>query len=105
LCSISLFASLIAIRPALQSGQGVHPSDVHGFSQHPADMHKHYPTNEEDIGFPKVSIAKQFPEFRLELNTAKLGMLPQLHLSWKLDKECSIVLYNPCATILLTCTR
>jgi hypothetical protein len=104
LCSISLFASLIAIRPALQSGQGVHPNDVHGLSQHPADMHKQYPTNEEDIGFSKGSIAKQLPEFSLELNTTILGMLPQLHLSWNLYKEYSIVLYNPCATILLTCT-
>jgi hypothetical protein len=81
LCSISLIEILIAIRPALQSGHGVHPSDVHGLSQHPADMHKQYPTNEEDIGFPNVSIAKQLAEFNLELNTAKLGMLPQLHLS------------------------
>jgi hypothetical protein len=64
LCSISL----IAIRPALQSGQGVHPSDVQGLSQHP-DMHKQYPTNEEDIEFTKVSTAKQLPEFSLELNT------------------------------------
>jgi hypothetical protein len=69
LCSISLFASLIAIRPALQSAQGAHPSDVQDLIQQPADMHKQYPTNEEDIGFPKVSIAKQLPEFSLELNT------------------------------------
>jgi hypothetical protein len=68
-------------------------------------MHKKYPINEEDIGFQKVSIVKQLLEFSLELNTAKLGMLSQLHLSWNLDKECSIVFYNPCATILLTCTR
>jgi hypothetical protein len=68
LCSISLFASLIAIRLALQSGQGVHPSDVQNLMQHSADMHKQYPSNEEDIGFPKVSIAKQLPEFSLELN-------------------------------------
>jgi hypothetical protein len=69
LCSISLFPSLIAIRPALQSGQGVHPNDEQGLIQHPVDMHKQYPTNEEDIGFSKVSIAKQLPEFSLELNT------------------------------------
>jgi hypothetical protein len=31
-------------------------------------MHKQYPTNEEDIGFPKVSTAKQLPEISLELN-------------------------------------
>jgi hypothetical protein len=105
LCSISLIEILIAIRPALQSGQGVRPSDVQGLSQHPGDIHKQYPKNEEDIGFPKVSIAKQLPEFRLELNTVKLGMLPQLHLSWNLDKECFIVFYSTCATILLTCTR
>jgi hypothetical protein len=64
-----MFASLIAIRPALQSGQRVHLNDEQGLIQHPADMHKQYPTNEEDIGFPKVSIAKQLPEFSLELNT------------------------------------
>jgi hypothetical protein len=69
LCSISLIEILIAIRPALQSGQGVHPSYVQGLSQHLANMHKQYPTNEEDIGFSKVSIAKQLPEFSLELNT------------------------------------
>jgi hypothetical protein len=69
LCSIRLFASLIAICPALQSGQGVHPIDVQGLIQHPADMHKQYPPNEEDTGFPKVSIAKQLAEFSLELNT------------------------------------
>jgi hypothetical protein len=68
LSSISLIAILIAIRPALQSGQGVHPSDAQGLSQHP-DMHKQYCTNEEDIGLPKVSTAKQLPEFSLELNT------------------------------------
>jgi hypothetical protein len=105
LCSISLIAILIAIRPALQSVQGVHPSDVQGLSQYPVDMHKQYPTNEEDIGFLNVSTAKHLPEFSLELNTAKLEILPQLHLSWNLDKESSIVFYNPCATILLTCTR
>jgi hypothetical protein len=38
-------------------------------SQHPADMHKQYPTNEEDIRFPNVSTAKQLSEFSLELNT------------------------------------
>jgi hypothetical protein len=43
-------------------------------------MHKQYPANEEDIGFPKVSTAKQLPEFSLELSTAKLEILPQLHL-------------------------
>jgi hypothetical protein len=64
-----LFASLIAIRPALQSGQGVHPNDEQGLSQHPADMHKQYPINEEDIRFPNVSTAKQLSEFSLELNT------------------------------------
>jgi hypothetical protein len=69
LCSVSLIEIIIAIRPALQSGQGVHPSDVQGLSQHPTDMHKQYPTNEDDVGFPKVSIAKQLPEFSLELNT------------------------------------
>jgi hypothetical protein len=64
-----MFASLIAIRPALQSGQRVHLNDEQGLIQHSADMHKQYPTNEEDIEFPKVSIAKQLPEFSPELNT------------------------------------
>jgi hypothetical protein len=68
LCSISLIEILVAIRRALQSGQGAHPSDVQGVSQYPADMHKQYPTNKEDIGFSKVLIAKQLPEFSLILN-------------------------------------
>jgi hypothetical protein len=67
-------------------------------------MHKQYPTNEKDIRFPKVSTAKQLPEISLKLNTAKLEILPQLHLGSNLDKECFIVLYNPCSTTLLTCT-
>jgi hypothetical protein len=45
-CSVSVIEILIAIRPALQSGQEVHPSVVQGLSQHPADMHKKYPPNE-----------------------------------------------------------
>jgi hypothetical protein len=69
LCSISLIEILIAILLALQYGQGVHLSDVQGLIQHSADIHKQYPINEEDIEFPKVSIAKQLPEFSLELNT------------------------------------
>jgi hypothetical protein len=32
-------------------------------------MYKQHPTNEEDIGFPKASTAKQLPEIRMELNT------------------------------------
>jgi hypothetical protein len=32
-------------------------------------MHKQYPTNEEDIGFPEVSSAKQLAEIGLERNT------------------------------------
>jgi hypothetical protein len=49
-------------------------------------MHKQYPTNEEDIGFPKVPSAKQLPEINLELNTAKLEILPKLHLSSNLGE-------------------
>ncbi len=68
-------------------------------------MHTQYPAIEENIEFSKVSSAKQLPEFSLNLNTVKLKILPQLHLGRNLDKECSIVLYNPCAAILLTCIR
>jgi hypothetical protein len=67
-------------------------------------MHKQYLTNEEDIEFPKVSSAKQMPGISLELNTGKLETLSQFHLGSNLDKECSIVFYNPCATLQLTCT-
>jgi hypothetical protein len=68
-------------------------------------MHTQYLTNEEDIEFPKVSSAKQMPEKGLEAKQiGTLGSLPQFHLGSNLDKECSIVLYNPCTTILLTCT-
>jgi hypothetical protein len=34
----------------------------------------------------------------------RLGSLPQFRLDSNLDKVCSIVFYNPCTTILLTCT-
>jgi hypothetical protein len=44
------------------------------------------------------------PGISLELNTGKLETLPQFHLGSNLDKECSIVFYIPCDTILLTCT-
>jgi hypothetical protein len=67
-------------------------------------MHKQYLKNEVDIEFPKVSSTKQMPGMSLELNTWKLEILTQFHLGSNLDKECSIVLYNPCATILVTCT-
>jgi hypothetical protein len=67
-------------------------------------MHKKYLTNEEDIEFPKVSSAKQMVGISPKLNTEKLEILPQFHMSSNLDKECSIVFYNTCATILLTCT-
>jgi hypothetical protein len=41
----------------------------------------------------------------LEANDiGRLGSLPQFHLGSNLDKECVIVLYNPCTTILMTCT-
>jgi hypothetical protein len=68
-------------------------------------MHKKYLTNEEDIEFPKVSSAKRMPENSLETkHIGKLESLPQFHLGSNLDKEYSIVFYNPCATIFLTCT-
>jgi hypothetical protein len=34
----------------------------------------------------------------------RLRSLPRFHLCSNLDKECSIVFYNPYTTILLTCT-
>jgi hypothetical protein len=68
-------------------------------------MHTTYLTNEEDIEFPKVSSAKQMHENSLEAkHIGKLGSLPQFHLGSNLDKEYSIVFYNPCTTILVTCT-
>jgi hypothetical protein len=67
-------------------------------------MNNQYLTNEEAIEFRKVSSAKQMPGISLELNTGKLEILPQFHLGSNFDKECSIVFYIPCATILLTCT-
>jgi hypothetical protein len=67
-------------------------------------MHKQYLKNEEDIEFSNVSYAKQMPENSLETkHTGKLKSLPQFHLGPNLDKECSIVFYNPCTTILMTC--
>jgi hypothetical protein len=68
-------------------------------------MHKQYLTNKEDIEFLKVSSTKQMPGNSLGTkDIGKLGSLLQFHLGSNLDKECSIVFYNPCATVLLTCT-
>jgi hypothetical protein len=68
-------------------------------------MHTQYLTNEEDIEFSKVSSAKQMRGNSQEAkHIGRLGSLPQFHLGSNLDKKCSIVFYNPCATILLTCT-
>jgi hypothetical protein len=67
-------------------------------------MHKQYLTNKEDIEFSKGSSVKQMSGISLELNTAKFEILPQLDIGSNLDKKCSIVFHNPCATILLTCT-
>jgi hypothetical protein len=64
-------------------------------------MHKQYLTNEEDIEFLKVLSGKQMPETK---HIGKLQTLPQFYLDSNLDKERFIVFYNPCATILLTCT-
>jgi hypothetical protein len=53
-----------------------------------------------------VSSAKQMPRKSLEAKQiGRLGSLPQFHLGSNLDKECSIVFYNPCTTILMTRTR
>jgi hypothetical protein len=68
-------------------------------------MHKQHLKNEEDIDFSKVSSAKQMPENSLEAkHKGQLGSLPQFYLGSNLDKKCSIVFYNPCTTILMTCT-
>jgi hypothetical protein len=68
-------------------------------------MHKQYLINEEDIEFPKMLSAKQMSGISLELNTEKLEILPQFHLGSNLDKECSIMFYNPCFCNRLTITR
>jgi hypothetical protein len=68
-------------------------------------MDNQYLKNEEDIEFSKVSSAKQMSENSLKAkHMGKLGSLSQFHLGYNLDKECSIVFYNLCATILLKCT-
>jgi hypothetical protein len=66
-------------------------------------MHTPYLTIEEGIEFPKVSPAKQMPGKSLEAKQiGRMGSLPQFHLGSNMDKECSIVFYNPFTTILLT---
>jgi hypothetical protein len=68
-------------------------------------MHIHYLTIEEDVEFSKVLSAKQMSGKSLDAkDIGRLGSLPQFHMGSNLDKECSIVFYNPCTTILLTCT-
>jgi hypothetical protein len=68
-------------------------------------MYTQYLTIVEDIEFRKVLSANQMPEKSLEAkHIGKLEILPQSHLGSNLDVDCSVVFYNPCATILLTCT-
>jgi hypothetical protein len=68
-------------------------------------MHIPYLTIEEDIEFSKVSSAKQMPEKSMKAkHIGRLGSLSQFHLGLNLDKEYFIMFYNPCTTILLTCT-
>jgi hypothetical protein len=89
----------------LHFGQGVHHGDLHGLHQHQADMNTQYLTIQEDIEFIKVSSAKQMPRKSMEAkHIGRLKSLPQFHLGSNLEKEYSIVFYNPCTTILLTCT-
>jgi hypothetical protein len=67
-------------------------------------MHTQYLTIEEDIEFRKVLSTNQMPEKSLEAkHIGILEILPQSHLGLNLDEEFSVVFYNPCATILLTC--
>jgi hypothetical protein len=78
-------------------------SDLQTLHHHQDDMHTQYLTNEEDIEIRKVLSAKQMPGKSLEAkHIGRLGSLPQFHLRSNWDKECSIVLYNTCATTLLT---
>jgi hypothetical protein len=65
-------------------------------------MHTQYLKIEEDVEFLKVSSAMQMPGNSLELNIGKLETVPQFHLGSNIDKDCFIVFYNPCSTILLT---
>jgi hypothetical protein len=68
-------------------------------------MYTQYLKIDEDIEFQKVSSGKQMSEKSLKAkHIGRLGSLPQFHLGSKLEKECSIVFYNPCTTIFLTCT-
>jgi hypothetical protein len=68
-------------------------------------MHTQYITIEEDIEFLKVSSVKQMPGKSLKAkHIGRLGSLPQFHLGSNIDKECSIVFYNPYTTILMTFT-
>jgi hypothetical protein len=65
-------------------------------------MHTQYLKNGEDIEFLNVSPAKQKPRNSLESkHIGRLGSLTQFHLGSNMENECSIVFYNPCATILL----
>jgi hypothetical protein len=80
-------------------------SDLQTLDYHQDDMHTQYLTIEEDIEFRKVLSANQMPGKSLKAkHIGKLKILPQSHLGSNLDEECSVVFYNPCDTILLTCT-
>jgi hypothetical protein len=53
----------------------------------------------------QVSSAKQMPGKSVEAkHIGKLELLAQFYLGSNLNKECSILFYNPCTTIVMTCT-
>jgi hypothetical protein len=56
------------------------------------------------FNFQKCHLLSKCLETVWKLNTGKLKSLPQFHLGSNLDKECSIVFYNPCTAIFMTCT-
>jgi hypothetical protein len=67
-------------------------------------MHTQY-LKIEDLEIRKVLSAKQKSEKTRKVEyIERLKSLSQFHLNSNLDMECSIVFYNPCTIIWVTCT-
>jgi hypothetical protein len=104
MCSYKLIQTPIANLGELHFGQGVHHDDLQGLHYHQADIHTQYLKIEEDIEILKVLSAKKKSDGLKAEYIGKLRSLPQFYLESNLDKECSIVFYNTCTTIWVTCT-
>jgi hypothetical protein len=67
-------------------------------------MYKQYLTNKKILNFQMCHLLSKCLNQSGTKHIGKLEILPQFHLGSNVNKECSIVFYNHCPTIMLTFT-